>query len=69
MASVRHKRRKACLGKRRYDTEDQALCARRLAIGRGAVHIGAYKCPHCAGWHIGHRPMGVLKHLQAAGKV
>lgn len=45
----------SCDGKRRYPTKTEAKRAAKQheqAIGR----TKPYRCSHCAGWHIGHRP-------------
>lgn len=49
-------RNRGCAGKRQHATRDEAfaqlasLRRRDTAIG---VHV--YRCPHCGGWHVGHR--------------
>ena len=46
-----------CRRKRRYRTKKGAKKAilRTQAICGGAA-MCAFRCPHCDGWHIGHRP-------------
>lgn len=60
MASKRAQRRKACTGKRRYETEADAR--RGIAIlrrhGETAL-LTAYRCPHCHAFHFGHPPARV----------
>lgn len=53
MSSKRGQRRKACVGKVRHADRDAATEAAREAT-RGQFWLRAYRCPHCAGWHIGH---------------
>lgn len=53
MASKRGQRRKACEGKVRHETKDAAASALRKNFGRSSMHT--YKCPHCGGFHVGHK--------------
>lgn len=54
MASKRAQRRRACDGKRRYDTLEAALA------GRGPLRaLQPYKCRFCHHWHNGHPPARV----------
>lgn len=53
MSSKRRRRRKACLGKDRYATPDEAAAAARRGRARGHWLVG-YRCPFCTGHHIGH---------------
>ena len=60
MASKRQLRRKQCGDKVRHAKLEFALIAARKA-GVGKVFaandtFSAYACPHCGGFHIGHRP-------------
>ena len=58
MASLRRVRRKACTGKIRHATAEDA----RSALGalfwkRGYLgHMNVYRCRFCNGFHIGHAP-------------
>lgn len=57
MASKRHLREKACTGKIRYTTPEQAYSARRSTNRKhytGPMNV--YKCKFCGGYHIGHAP-------------
>jgi hypothetical protein len=49
---------RACTGKRRHDTRQEAMehCDRLMA--KGAVRLAAYPCRNrtCGGWHVGHLP-------------
>lgn len=57
MASKRGRRRRACVGKRKYATAKEAL--RDVADMRRKQRrsdIDAYHCRHCGGIHIGHTP-------------
>lgn len=49
MASKRHLRRKACVGKIRHETMEQA----RAMAWNGTI---PYHCPFCGGYHVGHCP-------------
>ena len=57
MASKRGQRRRRCLGKRDYATVEHAI-KDAYAIRRREKRsdIDAYRCPHCGGIHVGHRP-------------
>jgi predicted RNA-binding Zn-ribbon protein involved in translation (DUF1610 family) len=55
MASKRRIRRKECEQKKRYEHEAHARIVACQARYRTHDAIAAYKCPHCSGWHIGHR--------------
>lgn len=58
MASKRNIRRRACEGKARYSTQEEARNTLKLYASRGwytgAMH--PYKCKFCHGWHCGHAP-------------
>jgi hypothetical protein len=65
MASKRKLRRKACDTKVTYADEataQRAAIALRTANNRGVKttwtnrRLGAYSCPHCRRWHVGHAP-------------
>ncbi len=56
MASKRHLRRKACAGKIRHDTLEQAQ-----AMARNGTQ--PYRCPFCGGYHCGH-PCGFKQQFQ-----
>jgi hypothetical protein len=59
MSSKRKIRRHECTRKKRYEREDHAKFEARKARIRSAFDIiVAYKCPHCSGWHIGHKGPG-----------
>jgi hypothetical protein len=53
-------RKKACESKRRYDTRREAQAHIQRLIKQGAAPrlMNAYRCPHCKGWHVGHRERG-----------
>lgn len=53
MSSKRAQRRKACARKARHGTRAEATEAARVQT-RGRFWMHAYRCPFCAGWHIGH---------------
>jgi hypothetical protein len=58
MASKRGQRRRRCTGKRTYESEEHAINdARRMRWQQKRSDIDAYRCPHCGGIHVGHRPM------------
>lgn len=57
MASKRGLRRRSCAGKRTYETVENAIrVARRMRSQQKRGDIDAYRCPHCGGIHVGHRP-------------
>lgn len=49
---------RACVGKRRHDSREEAEEHRDRLIARGAVRLAAYPCRNrdCGGWHVGHLP-------------
>lgn len=61
MAAVRATRARACDGKQRHPNREAAV-QRLLALARKtgtATHsLNVYRCRHCQGFHIGHRPIG-----------
>lgn len=58
MASKRAQRRKACDGKQRFESSQQAMGAlMRLKRGKpDAGFMNAYRCKFCGGFHFGHPP-------------
>jgi predicted Zn-ribbon and HTH transcriptional regulator len=59
MASKRNQRRKSCIGKVKYTSEDDALKSvyhlKRLNAKNAIVsRISPYKCHFCGSWHVGH---------------
>lgn len=56
MASKRHERRKACDGKKRYESRDHALADAMNLQNKEHWHMRAYHCQFCGGWHVGHMP-------------
>lgn len=65
MASKRHLRRKACSGKVRYQTDQDARRAAAAACRRTQDWIVHYKCRFCGGIHIGHPPKNVRQAIKA----
>lgn len=58
MSSKRARRRQACAGKQRHETEAAARAhAASLYRKRGAQGLNVYKCKFCGAWHVGHRPL------------
>ena len=49
---------RACTGKRRHDTREEAEDHRDRLIAKGAVRLASYPCRNraCGGWHVGHLP-------------
>jgi hypothetical protein len=45
-----------CPGRRKYPSEQAAELAAQIASKTTRRHFEAYYCPHCQGFHIGHRP-------------
>lgn len=58
MSSKRAIRRRACKGKRRFDTYVAAFAAMRaLVLKKGVTWpMNAYGCRFCGGFHFGHAP-------------
>ena len=56
MASKRNQRRKACKDKVRHETREAAGSALRKIPPKHRHKMHVYPCPHCGGFHIGHRP-------------
>lgn len=58
MASKRRLRRRECEGKARHTERGHAMIALRrlhqMHGHQGQLHV--YRCPHCGGFHVGHRP-------------
>jgi hypothetical protein len=54
---IRTKNR-ACTGKRRYATEQDAQAQRAELLANGSVRLAVYQCRNraCRGWHVGHLP-------------
>lgn len=44
-----------CLDKRQYRTKGQARAACAAMETRYGHKFKIYRCPHCGGWHIGHK--------------
>ena len=56
MASKRHLRRRACEGKKRYDTEEDAnRAADYIFTYQHDDRADVYRCDHCGAFHVGHR--------------
>lgn len=53
MSSRRHKRRRQCVGKKRYPTSWDAIHAKQ---GMGCKGMSVYRCLNCRSWHIGRTP-------------
>lgn len=57
MASKRRIRRKACEGKKRHTSKENAEIAVRLTRKKfGGGMWCSYQCPFCKQWHVGHIP-------------
>lgn len=54
---VTNTRTAQCGTKTRFETRADAARARDWKVEKGAAagSIGAYRCRHCSGFHIGHR--------------
>lgn len=48
----------ACRSKRRYGSSRDAKNARRSIQRTGGRRLEVFRCPWCAGWHVGHRAPG-----------
>jgi len=68
MSSKRHQRRKACEGKRRYETSAQAGYAAHLLREKDGAWMQAYHCQFCGGYHVGHMNRRRIQGLKAAIK-
>ena len=42
----------ACVGKRRYDTEQEALEATQYLRKTQDLSLSVYRCTVCGGWHL-----------------
>ena len=56
MASKRGIRRRRCTGKKDYPTAHQAANDAAALSRKERDTIEAYRCGHCGGIHVGHRP-------------
>lgn len=43
-----------CTGKHRFPNKHMAAQVARKTSQRHGQALGAYECPHCGGWHVGH---------------
>lgn len=57
MASKRGIRRRRCTGKQTYQTPAHAAHDAAALSRKENAAIEAYRCPHCGGIHVGHRPL------------
>lgn len=65
MASKRAQRRRACVGKRRYDSEAAARGGIRRMRRHGVTDwLTPYRCPFCNGFHFGHPPARVRQAIR-----
>jgi len=46
-----------CHGKARFPTQRDAANVARSAANAGQGKLKPYHCPHCAGYHVGHKPI------------
>jgi hypothetical protein len=51
----------ACVGKHPFPTKLAALKVAKRMAGAGRGGIGAFRCPHCGFFHIGHTEKNVSK--------
>lgn len=50
---------RACIRKRRYETQAEAKrAAERASRRKDAPKIFVYRCDYCGGWHLTHRKPG-----------
>jgi hypothetical protein len=56
MASKRGMRRRRCTGKKNYLSAAQAAFDAAAVTRREGKPVEAYRCAHCGGIHVGHRP-------------
>jgi len=64
MSSKRHRRRKQCSGKVRYESIERAQGAANLLWVKG-LKLRAYGCRFCGGFHVGHMMRKVRRKLAA----
>jgi len=64
MASKRHQRRKACVGKRSYPTLADAVSASISLRKHTGDRTSAYRCPFCGHYHHGHTASRTRKFLR-----
>ena len=64
MASKRRLRRRACERKRDYPDQTTATAAARSLRRATGEHVHAYRCQHCAAWHVGHPPKRVRQAIR-----
>lgn len=69
MSSKRHQRRKACDGKRRYETSEEAVKLACYLTHRDGYPMRAYKCQFCRGYHVGHMPRKNIRAMAQAREV
>lgn len=67
MASKRRDRRRSCEGKTRY-VDETAAGAAAYAARKAGQHLGYYRCQHCPGWHLGHRPKWIRKSIASKAR-
>lgn len=65
MSSKRRIRRKSCTGKHRFADQAAALAAIRALHARKGWQglLTPYRCKFCNGFHFGHPPASLRKHL------
>lgn len=56
MASKRLQRRKACAGKVRHGSQEEATAHAIHLRRKDGDRVRAYRCPFCRSWHVGHTP-------------
>ena len=61
MASKRRVRQKACMGKKRYTTRDEAERHVDRVRDHSFAHLQVYKCSFGDHWHVGHPPLTKLE--------
>lgn len=60
---------RSCRSKNRYRTHDAARAIHAQMVLRGGLRnqgLHVYACPHCGGYHIGHKTASVQARLQRA---
>jgi hypothetical protein len=50
---------KGCIGKMRHESERQAKRSIEQRCSYAEVQLYTYRCKHCKGWHLTHRPPGI----------
>jgi hypothetical protein len=68
MSSKRNIRRKACDGKEKFDTHDEAYKkAKHIQYKYNTGFMAPYECQFCKKWHFGHPPKNIRNAIKRRG--